>query len=399
MRAYVGMDWGAREVVVAVGVEQEPVESFGKIRRGLEEVEDLFERIRNTFKVSEITVGIEAGAVGWVRLCHAAGADVRVIDPKQAKRFGESLSSSGAKDDKRDAKMLAKFVRSPDHAAPYWQPPSSLETLVELKLTDREQLQKERVATIQRIRVYLRETLPALDDAIPSSFGKWVKHLLDVVPTACEAAKMTQDNFAAAMAGSGAQTSSLERVWVALKRRRPLPAEDVAQYHAQRLRMQLERLELLDTQIKTLNKELDALTQDSGARQLFQSVKGIGMQLAISILSAGVDIDGTRDALAIKMGAAPVYSGSVKRGGTHMRRAAKSRHKASTYLLGRLAAQHLRWATAMYADGRSRGQSAAHVYRRIARSLLRILQAMIRTDEDHYIHQLKRNRVPWAMTL
>jgi hypothetical protein len=52
----------------------------------------------------------------------------------------------------------------------------------------------------------------------------------------------------------------------------------------------------------------------------------------------------------------------------------------------------------MFTDGRRRGQNAATVYRRIARSLLRILTAMPRTgqpyDETRYIASPKANGVP-----
>lgn len=83
-----------------------------------------------------------------------------------------------------------------------------------------------------------------------------------------------------------------------------------------------------------------------------------------------------------------------------MRRAASSRAKATTYLLGRLASQQLGWAGRMYEDARRRGQTAPTAYRRIARCLLRILTAMVRTgepyDDDRYLAALKARGVPWA---
>lgn len=57
----------------------------------------------------------------------------------------------------------------------------------------------------------------------------------------------------------------------------------------------------------------------------------------------------------------------------------------------------------MYDDGRKRGQKAATVYRRITRSLLRILTAMLRSgkpyDEAQYVASLKANGVAWAKDL
>ena len=54
----------------------------------------------------------------------------------------------------------------------------------------------------------------------------------------------------------------------------------------------------------------------------------------------------------------------------------------------------------MYADARQHGQNAAHAYRRIARSLLRILTAMARDgkpdDDARYLRALQAKGVPWA---
>jgi len=86
-----------------------------------------------------------------------------------------------------------------------------------------------------------------------------------------------------------------------------------------------------------------------------------------------------------------------------MRRTASSRGRATAYLLGRLASQQLGWAKARYAHDMANGKNAARSYRNIARSLLRILTAMLRTgepyDDARYVAALKANGVEWAMDL
>jgi len=86
-----------------------------------------------------------------------------------------------------------------------------------------------------------------------------------------------------------------------------------------------------------------------------------------------------------------------------MRRAAPSRARRATYLIGRLATQRLGWAAAMYEDARSRGQSAATAFRRVARCVLRIQTAMMRTgqpyDDGRYVAALKAKGVRWATHL
>lgn len=86
-----------------------------------------------------------------------------------------------------------------------------------------------------------------------------------------------------------------------------------------------------------------------------------------------------------------------------MRRAGDSQARATTYLIGRLAAQNLPWAKARYNHDRSQNKSAATSFRSIARSLLRILSALVISGEDYddarYVAQLKAQGVPWAMQL
>jgi len=57
----------------------------------------------------------------------------------------------------------------------------------------------------------------------------------------------------------------------------------------------------------------------------------------------------------------------------------------------------------MYAAGRKRGLSAGTAFRRVSRSLLRILTAMLRDgqvyDEARYVRALQAKGVHWAQEL
>ena len=101
MEVYVGADWSAKQLVCATAVGDEEPRAITGAGPSLQEVRDLLARVRQRHSADgEIHVLIEAGASGWVRLLDQAGATVYVVDPKQAKRYAESLCSSGAKADK-----------------------------------------------------------------------------------------------------------------------------------------------------------------------------------------------------------------------------------------------------------------------------------------------------------
>ena len=68
-----------------------------------------------------------------------------------------------------------------------------------------------------------------------------------------------------------------------------------------------------------------------------------------------------------------------------------------------LAVQRLPWARARFAYDKARNKTAATIYRSVARSLLRVLTALVKTGEDYddarYTQRLKAEGVPWAMQL
>ncbi|OGV88236.1 MAG: hypothetical protein A3K19_11575 [Lentisphaerae bacterium RIFOXYB12_FULL_65_16] len=412
MEVYLGVDWSATEVVCAVAARANKPHAIKGAKRTLEAVKEIIERVRMLYpEVEKIHVVIEAGAPGWVEMFHHAGAVVHVVDPKQAKAFAESLGSSGAKDDKRDAGSLAEMGRS--RKIEIWRPRSELYQQLDMLSTEHEAVTADLTASKQRLRACLRERFPSLEVLLIDLGYGWVHRLLRLVPTPFHGRKMTRDQIAEAMRGSGARKESLERVYEAFAAGdAPWLTEAMARVQAQRVGRLVEQIALLSQQVASIEKELDQLTAELDLRHLLESVGGIAMKMAIRLIVFGIGLDEVpedRDPLGILLGASPVFRGSGKdrkgqsKGRAVMRRAANHGAKSTTYLLGRQASLQLDWAAAMYRNARKRGQSAATAYRRIARCLLRILTAMVRGgqpyDNDRYVASLQRHGVAWGMEL
>jgi transposase len=377
----------------------------------LDAVQDLVERVRSEIGADEVYVLIEAGSSLWPNLFHAAGAVVHVVDPKQARRFAESQGSSGAKDDPRDSGSLVDMCRSASHRKAPWAPEpiplQQLDVLAKLQ----EQRTKDRARTKQRLRDVLRNQMPLLDEALPSDISSdWVIALLRKVPTPFHARKLTRDELD--RIARAAKPARRDRVWAALQlTKAPWIDAAMAKTIAVQVRLELAQLEALGKQLEEIDEQLERATGGMETRTEAESIDGIGLKMSTSLIQFafrdGVPAD--RDQASIRLGASPVFSGSGKhrdgraKGHVRMRRSAPARARRTAYLLGRLVMPRHAWAKAMFADGRKRGQNAATVYRRIARSVLRILSAMIRTgepyDEARYVASLKANGVPWAATL
>jgi transposase len=355
---------------------------------------------------------IEAGAPGWAEMLHHAGAIVHVVDPRQAKSYAESFCSSGAKDDGRDSVVLALLGRERCDRLDCWQPESDLSRkLLELSSLH-ETRSKECNAESQRLRAYLRERFPALEGELSDLTRQWVGRLLRKVPTAYHAAELSRDEFDELMRGSGARGTTLESVWRALENSEaPWLTEARASNYAFTIRLMIEEVHRRAAQVKLIEEQLDQATRDLETRTQLESVGGVAMKMANRLieLAFGGELPQDRDEAAIKLGASPVFQGSGKtrngrpKGIVRMRRSASPRARATTYLLGRLASRYLGWASARYAYDRSRGKNAAQSYRIIARSLLRIMTAMLKSGEPYddakYVAALQRRGVPWAMDL
>jgi transposase len=412
MRAYVGADWSATEVVCCVvGESGPPLLKRLQAEPSLDSVRALIERVRSKVGADEIYVMIEAGAGLWVNLFHAAGAVVHVADPKQARRFAESQGSSGAKDDPRDSGSLADMCRSPSHRQEPWRPEAVASRQLDVLATLQEQRTKDLGRAKQRLRDVLRGQMPLVEQALPHDVSaNWVRRFLRKVPTPWHARKLTRAEFDRLAAG--AKPERQDRVWTALQATQaPWLDEALAKTIATQVRFELDQMEALAKQLAKIDEQLDAVTEGTTTREAADSIKGIGLQLSATLLQYAFreGVPAGRDEASIRMGASPVFIGSGKtkdgkpKGYVRMRIAAPSRGRRATYLIGRQVTPRHRWAAAMFADGRRRGQNAATVYRRIARSVLRIFTALVRTgqayDEERYIASLKAKGVPWAASL
>lgn len=415
MIGYLGIDWSSKTFDSALAVGTEAPRAFKKATRNLDSVRQVLQAAQQTKDVDELHVVIETGAPGWVQMLHQVGAKVFVVDCKQAKAFSDSLRSSGAKSDRTDALMLARMGQSPSHALHPWTPSDPLSTALDELVAERMSTTEERIRAVQTLRSLLRERAFDLENVLSVLHRAWVCRLLRAIPTAWHARQIDRVQFDQIMKGSGARRSTRDKVWKAIQL---LSQHDenptVAEARKLRVHTLIDRVETLTASIDRIDNELARLTQDLDIKKVLTSVDGINDTLAHQLLSLGFDLSEPpkhRDEVATRIGAAPVFVGSgeksgktgAKKGYAKMRRSASARARRTCYLLGRLASQQLEWARAMYQDARQRGQNAATAYRRIARSLLRILSAMVRYnepyDEARYIKALQANGVSWAAGL
>lgn len=182
---FVGIDWGSEQHQVCVLDPRRKVlleVSFGHSGSALAELAQTLLRLGDN-EAGRIAVAIEVPRGAIVETLVDKGIAVFSINPKQLDRFRDRHTVSGAKDDRRDALVLADSLRT-DRAA-FRRVQIGDPLLVQLRELTREQeeLKAERVALGNRLREQLHRYFPQILELDSVYDGRWLWELLEMAPT------------------------------------------------------------------------------------------------------------------------------------------------------------------------------------------------------------------------
>ena len=110
---YVGVDWGTAEHQIGLFDATGDRHAERKIPHtgaGFVELANWLSEQTNQADAAKIGVALETSSGPVVDCLWALGYSVAAINPKQADRFRDRFSPAGAKDDRRDALVLAKAL-------------------------------------------------------------------------------------------------------------------------------------------------------------------------------------------------------------------------------------------------------------------------------------------------
>ena len=137
-----------------------------------------------TGDAGEVGVAVETPRGPVVESLMERGFAVHSINPKQLDRFRDRLSPAGAKDDRRDARVLASALRTDPHCLRRLEPTDP--AIVELREWSRlsEELTRERVRLANRMRDQLWRYYPQFLDAVDDDVAApWALDLWQSLPT------------------------------------------------------------------------------------------------------------------------------------------------------------------------------------------------------------------------
>ena len=338
---------------------------------------------------SQVAVAIEMPRGAIVETLLEQGFEVFAINPKQLDRFRDRHTVAGAKDDRRDALVLADSLRTdPQSFRPVRLSTPALLVLRELSRAEEGLLQAFR-RTANQLRDQLHRFYPQMLQLCPAADELWLWELLELAPTPGHAMLLSEDQ--------------IRRV-LQLQRIRRLKAHDVlaclqapalhvapgaaeaAQAHCSLLlpclRILAEQLRACAQQISALLSTLAEDKAETGPSDvaIVQSLPGVGRKITAWLFAEAAQPLAERDYQVLRThgGVAPVTRQSGKRRQVVMRRGCNKRLRHALYHMARVAMQREAHFASVYEALRAKGQRHGQALRNVADRILRILMAMLR---------------------
>ena len=402
-RWFAGVDWASQTHQVSLldgeGVELGN-EVFAHSGTGLSAMADWL-ICSAGMPAEQISVAIETPRGPVVESLLAHGFAVHSINPKQLDRFRDRFSPAGAKDDRRDARVLASALRSDPDCLHRVQASDPLTIGLREWARSLDELKGDRVQLTNRMRELLWRYYP--------QFTRTVNDL--AAPWALEAWKRAPNPAAAC----GMRVSSYDKLLkkhrirrfdgAGLKRRlaeRPLAVDPASARAAEaHVRLLAKRLKVVNEQIAEAEGRLDAFLDRLGAADpapaadgdpqpgqpaeqrdatILRTLPGVGRTVLATLLAEADDPLRRRDYHALRClgGVAPVTRQSGRSTQVTRRLAAHGRLRAAVGHWARVASQCDPVCKARYRELRARGHGHHRALRSVADRLLNVACAMLR---------------------
>ena len=364
---FAGVDWGSRKhqacVLDAAG-EVLGEREFEHGGAGLSQMADWLLSFA-TGDAGDVGVAIETPSGPVVESLLEHGVAVHSINPKQLDRFRDRFSPAGAKDDRRDARVLASALRTDAHCLRRLERTDP--AIVELREWSRlsEELTRERVRLANQMRQqlwrYYPQFLAAVDDDVAAP---WALDLWRSLPTPRAGQRVRGLTLTRVL-----KQHRIRRIDAAtLRDRLRAPAVTLTpgtvEAATTHVRLLVERLALLNRQLDQADRQLnrlvhqlieaapaadpDAPTEDEPASStappdaaILLSLPGVGTRVLATLFAEGSDAVRRRDhdALRCLCGVAPVTRRSGKSLLVTQRRAAHGRLRDAVFYWSRVAVQ------------------------------------------------------------
>jgi transposase len=397
---FVGIDWATDAHEVCIVDREGGIAERTEVRHTAGALQALVEALlrRAGGDPTRLAIGIEVPRGAVVELCVERGLPVYAINPKQVERFRDRFTMAGAKDDPRDAYVIADGLRTDPRAFRV----VTLEHPVVIQLREWARLDEELREEVSRLTNQLRavvyRAMPGVLTLCPAADESWFWALLAQAPTPTEQQRLTAATLRHLLREYRIRRVSATAVHQVLQQAPVYTTPGVVEAVAAHVALLVPRLQLVARQRRDaehhLTRLLDALEAAAPAAgdqrehsdvAIVRSMPGIGTRVAARMLAEASQplVDRAYHVIRTWMGIAPVtkQSGRRRRGVVTMRYACNRSLREAAYHWGRTAAQHDPATRAYYEALRKRGHTHGRALRSVVDRALRILFALLKHGE------------------
>ena len=392
-RFFAGIDWGSEKHRVCLMNRDGQIMAERWIEHSGDSLAELAAWLRQHISDSPsllaAAIEIPRGAIVETLLEH--GFTVFSINPKQLDRFRDRYSPAGAKDDRRDAFVLADALRTDMHCfrAVKLDEPAMIR-LRELSRLD-DELAQEQNRAVNRLREQFHRFFPQLLQLCESADESWLWALFELAPLPARAAKLSEAKIARLLQQHRIRRLTAAEVRAVLKTKPLTLAPGAAEAAAEHALLLLPRLRLLHQQRADLGRRINAMldelatpAQDKNEHRdaaILLSLPGLGRKIAATMLSEASQAIADRDyhALRCYSGAAPITRQSGKKKIVLMRRGINTRLRNALYHWARVSVVFDPQSKKRYAAMRACGHSHGRALRGMADRWLKTLTSMLTT--------------------
>ena len=276
---------------------------------------------------AQIHIAIEVPRGPVVETLIERGFKVHAINPKQMDRFRDRFTLAGAKDDSRDAEVMASALRTDLRC---FRPLAVADPVViELREWPRiaNDLGAERNRLTNRMREQLWRYFPAMLDLESDLGAEWLLDLWEIAPTPHKAIRVREATVAKVLKRNRIRRFDAAHVLDVLRKPPVQVAAGTTEAAAAHIKTLTARIRLVNHQLGEAHRQLDALTarlipsEENGPGQrkqhdveILASLPGVGRIVLATLLAEAFDALQQRDYAALRSltGVAPVTRGRAR---------------------------------------------------------------------------------------
>lgn len=384
-QVFVGLDWAEDHHDVFVEDDTGNRLSGGRLPDGVEGVARFHELVASHVDdPAGVIVATETDRGLFIGALVAAGYTVLAINPLSTSRYRERHSTSGAKSDPGDAKVLADLARTDAHNHRPVAGDSELAEAVKIVARAHQSLIWTRQRQTNQLRSTLREFYPAALDAFDDLAGRDALAVLANAPTPATGRALSRSKIAAALRRGGRQRRIDERaveIQTALRSKQLEAPALVADAMGATVTALVAVIAEMQAQIERLETELADRFEQHPDAKIIRSLPGLGMTLGARVLAEfGDDPNRYADAKSRKnySGMSPITRASGKHRAVLARYARNRRLADACYLWAFAAITASPGARHYYDQRRAAGDTHHRALRALANRLVGILHGCLR---------------------